>query len=1166
MIIIIVSAGCKNDASNPSQVFELLQPSHTGISFVNQVDESVDLNIVTFEMLYNGAGVAVGDITSNGYHDIFLASNMGKSRLFQNEGDFRFTDITESAGINTEGKWASGVTLVDINNDGLLDIYISFGGPYADPLRRANELYINNGDGTFTESALDFGIADTGVSTQAVFFDYNKSGYLDLYVLNNGHGDVPPNVIKPRLLNGEHINTDRLYRNNGDGTFTDVSAEAGILIEGYGLGINVFDINGNGWPDIHTANDFLPNDVVYINNGDGTFTNRAAEYFRHQSYASMGTDFGDINNDGLMDIITVDMLPQSNRRVKQMYETSGYERYLSQLLMGFEPQVKRNVLQLNSGKSPFGHPVFTDIAPFAGVERTDWSWSALFADVDNDGYLDLMITNGLPRNPADNDFSKIKMDILRSGEFNRPMMVRLFDELQNLEGIFENNYLFKNNGDLTFGNVSELWGFREPSYSSGAAFADLNNDGHLDLVISNINHEVFVYKNLSQNENNYVQIKLAGPENNLQGIGTKLSLYFEGRSLHHQYSVSRGYLSAMATPVHFGLGSATVIDSLVVTWPDSQKQVITGLKVNNQEVVKYGERPADTVKFSGSETDRVQTFVNVTEKAGVDFVHQEDNFNDFNIQPLLPHKFSRTGPGIAVGDVNKNGLDDFFIGGAFRQSGRIYLQNSDGTFTGRDLDDGPAFEKDTGALLFDANGDGFLDLYVASGGSEFAPGSQYYRDRLYLGDGNGLFTHEPDALPDIRSSTSVVIAADIDRDSTLELFTGSRVVPNHYPQKPENYILKFRDGKYEDITDEIAPGLRNIGMVTSALWTDYNNNGWKDLILVGEWMPVTVFENRNGRLFNVTAELGLSQTVGWWNSITAADFNQDGFTDYIAGNLGLNSLLRNSENGPVQMHSNDFDGNGIIDPVISRIIEGVRHPVHLRDEMVLQIPEMARRFPTYKSYGEAALEDIFSARQLNEADVYSIDTFESSLFRNRGGNGFNIEPLPTQAQFAPVFGTVAGDFNGNGYPDLLLIGNSFSTDVFLGRYKAFNGLMLQNDGTGNFDPVSYDNSGFYLDQDGKSLAAIAGPHGKQRIVAARNDGRAEIFENSGIGGSYQVRAEESETSAVITFSDGRREKVEFYRGSGYLSQSVRSVILTQNIQKIDFFGSDGITRTVTPSF
>jgi enediyne biosynthesis protein E4 len=371
MIILIVTVGCKNDASNPSQVFELLQPSHTGISFVNQVDESVDLNIVTFEMLYNGAGVAVGDITSNGYHDIFLASNMGKSRLFQNEGDFRFTDITESAGINTEGKWASGVTLVDINNDGLLDIYISFGGPYADPLRRANELYINNGDGTFTESALDFGIADTGVSTQAVFFDYNKSGYLDLYVLNNGHGDVPPNVIKPRLLNGEHINTDRLYRNNGDGTFTDVSAEAGILIEGYGLGINVFDINGNGWPDIHTANDFLPNDVVYINNGDGTFTNRAADYFRHQSYASMGTDFGDINNDGLMDIITVDMLPQSNRRVKQMYETSGYERYLSQMLMGFEPQVKRNVLQLNSGQSPFGHPVFTDIAPFAGVERTD---------------------------------------------------------------------------------------------------------------------------------------------------------------------------------------------------------------------------------------------------------------------------------------------------------------------------------------------------------------------------------------------------------------------------------------------------------------------------------------------------------------------------------------------------------------------------------------------------------------------------------------------------------------------------------------------------------------------------------------------------------------------------------------------------------------------------
>ncbi len=1164
VIVFFMFAGCKSEINIPSEMFELLHSSETGISFVNRVDESVDLNIVTFEMLYNGAGVAIGDITNNGYNDIFLASNMGESRLYKNEGDFRFTDITSQSGIHTEGKWASGVTLVDINNNGLLDIYISFGGPYADPARRANELYINNGNGTFTERALEYGIANTGISTQAVFFDYNKDGFLDLYVLNNGHGDVPPNVIKPKLLNGEHINTDKLYRNNGDGTFTDVSAESGILIEGYGLGINVFDINGNGWPDIHVANDFLPNDLVYINNGDGTFTNRAAGYFRHQSYASMGTDFGDMNNNGLMDIITVDMLPESNKRLKQMYESAGYERYLSQQVMGYEPQVKRNVLQLNSGQTPYGHPVFADIAPLAGVESTDWSWSALFADLDNNGRLDLMITNGLPRNPADNDFSKIKMDILRSGVFDRSMMERLYDELQHLDGVFEKNYLFRNNGDLTFSNVSSEWGFREPSYSNGAAFADLNNDGQLDLVINNINQEVFIYSNRSQHENHFLQIKISGPENNRQGIGAKLSLYFDDESLHHQYSVSRGYLSAMATPVHFGLGKATEIDSLVVIWPDDQKQVITALPVNSIAEVVYGEQPLIPVKYEPPSTEMSQIFKNITESAQMDFIHTEENFIDFNIQPLLPHKFSRTGPGIAVGDMNKNGLDDFFIGGGFGQSGRVFLQNMDGTFTGHDLDPGSAYEKDTGALLFDANGNGHLDLYVASGGSEFAPGSQYYRDRLYFGDGTGKFTHISDALPDIRGSSSVVVAADIDQDGSLELFVGSRVVPNHYPKKPEIFILKYAGGRYKDITEEVAPGLKNIGMVTSAIWSDYNNNGWKDLILVGEWMPVTVFENRNGSLVNVTADLGLAETVGWWNSITAADFNQDGFTDYVAGNLGLNSLLRNRENGPVMMHIGDFNGNGITDPLISRVVHGERYLVHLRDDLVLQIPEMARRFPTYSSYGDAKLNDILSSRQMNEAESYSIHTFQSSLIQNRNGNGFEVKPLPVEAQFAPVFGIMTADFDGDGNTDILLSGNSYSTDVFTGRYDAFSGLVLMGDGNGNFKAIQYAETGFYLDKDGKSLVTLGGADGEKLVLAARNDGRAELFKITNPQEAKRLRAEENEISAIISFQDGSKEKVEFYHGSGYLSQSARSVYLTGKMREITFYNIQGVTRTVSP--
>lgn len=1165
LCVVLLVAGCAKDEP-ASELFELLPSSHTGIDFRNEVVESVELNIVTFEMIYNGAGVVAADFNNDGLQDLFFASNMGKSRLYINQGDYTFRDITETSGIDTEGKWANGVTVTDINGDGFPDLYISFGGPYAEPRRRANELYINNGDLTFTERAEEYALADTGFSTQSVFFDYNKDGYPDLFVLTNGQGETPPNVIRPKQINGEHITTDRLYRNNGDGTFTNVSAEAGILIEGYGLGVNVLDINGDGWPDIHAANDFLPNDVLYLNNGDGTFTDRAADYFPLQSYSSMGTDFGDINNDGLMDLIVVDMLPENDALTKRMNTTMGYERSASELAAGYTPQVKRNVLQLNRGSLPGKDPLFSDIALLAGVAATDWSWSALFADFDNDGYQDLTVTNGIPRNPADADFSDHKMNLLRVSGFNRQTMETLFQDLQDLEGSYLPNKIFRNNGDLTFTDKSESWGFRTPTYSTGAVYVDLNNNGLLDLVINNTFEPASVYRNIAgASGNSYLSIKLTGNKQNSLGIGATITIYAGGGTYHQYNSVARGYLSAMAAPLHFGMGEHTHADSVVVIWPDDTVQTIENVAVNQRIEVVQQNAAGKKVNWDRKEDSSALAeplFREVSEEKGVMFTHQEEDFIDFRIQPLLPHKFSKLGPGIAVGDVNRDGLDDFFVGGGFGQPAELFIQNPDGTFTSNPLEHGESYEKDMGALFLDINGDGFIDLYVGSGGSEFRAGSEYYRDRVYFGDGEGVFTLQSGILPDIRTSTSVVIATDFDRDGSKELFIGSRVLPNQYPLAPESYILKYREGAFTDITDQVAPGLRKIGMVTSAIWTDFNNDSWPDLMVVGEWMPLTVFENRQGVLHNVTRELGLAETTGWWNSIVAGDFNRDGYMDYVAGNLGLNTLLQNRTEGPVQIHYGDFNQDGLIDPVISRIINGVRKPVHLKDDLLLQMPVLSRRFTSYKEYGSAALTDLLSTEHLNSGQTYSSDTFQTSLVMNMAGERMEVSPLPVEAQFAPVFGMLSGDYDGDGIPDLLVTGNSYSTEMFTGWYDASKGLYLKGDGAGGFTPVRLTASGFHVLGDAKSLTELRGADNKKLILSARNDDTLLLFESSLF--YHNIDLKNQEESVLITWQNGETEKREFYDGGGYLSQKGRTLSLIGPVENVLIFDGSGNSRTWVP--
>lgn len=1149
-------------------LFKKLLPTDTGIYFSNKIRESPELNVVTYEMLYNGAGVGVGDLNNDDLMDVFFASNMGKSKLYLNEGDFQFRDITDTAGIQTKGKWASGVTFVDINHDGYLDIYVSFGGPYANPERRSNELYINNGDSTFTEYAKKYNIADTGFTTHAAFFDYNKDGLLDLYLLTNAQGNVPPNVIREKKINGEHPNTDKLYKNNGDKTFTDVSKKAGILIEGYGLGINILDINKDGWPDIHISNDFLSNDIIYQNNQDGTFTDKVDTYFRHQSYAAMGTDFGDINNDGLMDIISLDMLPANNERIKKMYQSAGYDRFKSEIKSGYTRQYKRNTLQLNTGLSPNGTYSFSDISPLAGVEATDWSWSALFADYDNDGLQDLMITNGVPRNATDNDFSIYKMNLLRRYGFNRKTQESLFKKIQDLDGSHVKNFLFKNNGDLTFSDSSRAWGFRQKSYSTGAAYADFNNDGALDIVINNINNPSFIYKNRSDSvKHNYIKLKLKGSKKNRQAIGSSVSLYSDEKKLHRYYSISRGYLSSMATPIHFGLGSNIEVDSLVIIWPDNSKKVIKDPTINKLLEIKYDPENNNNINWSRQKKfklSRPTIFDDVTEEKKIDFIHEEHEFIDFKIQPLLPHKFSKLGPGIAVGDVNNDGRDDFFIGGAFEQSGEIFLQNKNGSFISSTLESGSNYEEDMGSLLMDFNKDGNLDLYVASGGSEFRANSKYYQDRLYIGDGTGKFNHKPNAIPQINSSTASVTAADFDHDGIEELFVGGRVVSSQYPKAPESYILKWQNNKFTDITEKVAQELKRIGMVTSATWTDYNNDNWVDLILVGEWMPITVFENRKGNLVDVTEKLGLSRTVGWWNSITTGDFNQDGYTDYAMGNLGLNTTLKNEQNESVKIHYTDFNNDGIIDPVISKIVNGKRYPIHLKDDVTRQIPSLKRRFPTYESYGEAILTDIFSRESLENAKKHTINTFKTSILMNNKGNSFEISPLPNEAQMAPIFGIQSADYDSDGYTDLLMIGNSFSTEVFNGWYDAFNGLLLKGNGKGIFEPTLFEESGFYFNKDSKALAKIAGVNNQNLILAAHNNGDLKAFQHDHKNApNSQITAKEDEAWAEIYYKNGISEKVEFYAGGGYLSQSSKLIVLSKKVDYVVFYDQAGSSRKVT---
>jgi len=1090
-------------------LFASLDAGRTGLTFANTITESDSVNVLSYYYCYNGGGVAVGDFNNDGQPDLFFGGNMVSSRLYLNTGNLHFRDVTEIARLTTTD-WIMGVSVVDINNDGWLDVYLNVAGPQrARPGR--NRLFINGGVDkagvpTFTEKAVEYGLGDGSFNVQSAFFDYDRDGDLDMYLMTNQVNGVDKNmVIPPDYAVTRGATTDRLYENRGVAdslghpVFVDVSARTGITHEGYGLGLSIADLNADGWPDVYVANDFMTNDHLYLNQRTGqsgapAFRDQCRASQRHQSYNGMGVDVADINNDTRPDVLVVDMLPQTNARRKTTIAGMNYEKFLLETQAGYVPQFMRNTLQLNRGNGPTGLQ-FSDIGQLAGVHATDWSWGPLLADFDNDGFRDLYITNGFAKNITDLDFANYQAAETMFGP-QQARNDRQRELTKRLTGVKVSNYVFRNTGHLTFTDETQNWGISQPSYSNGAVYADLDSDGDLDLVTSNINQPAYLHENRANKRpdiDNFLSISLVGSPQNRRGVGSTVTVYDGSRSQASYVSPVRGYLSSIETPLHIGMGRASRADSIAVVWPDGRRQVMKNVPVNQSITLDY--RNARAEKIAPKSPDK-PLFVGANDALGIHYKHLENRHNDFAGNPLLLRQYDRSGPALAVGDADGKNGDDFFVGGSAGQPGMLFRQQANGTFVGTAINQTEARCEDAGALFFDADNDGDVDLYVASGGSEFKPESADYQDRLYLNDAanknqKGKFTLSPNALPIMRTSKSCVTGADYDRDGDIDLFVGGRYEPGAYPKSPRSYLLQNDGGTFRDVTAQIAPELARIGMVSGAVWTDFDNDGWIDLIGVGEWMPVTFFQNRRGVLVNITAKTGLGESRGWWNSILPVDIDRDGDMDYVAGNAGTNLDYAPKPGQPLELVAGDFDHNGRIKPVVFQyVLTGSSSyqqvPFAGRDDLLKQWAGLRNVFLDYAAYGQATLTQLLTNTRPDEITRLKASTFETSIVENLGRGQFRRKALPVEAQFSAVFGILADDFTGDGLPDLLLTGNNHAGEVLYGWADASLGILLTGNGRGNFRAVSPEYSGLFLSGDHRGLIQLRSNRGGTVVLAAPN--------------------------------------------------------------------------------
>ena len=1176
LYFIAILFGCQ---SKPNTQFQALPSAQTGITFNNIIEDHDTLSILSYEYIYNGGGVAIGDLNGDALQDLVFTGNMVDNAVYLNKGNLKFQDISRESGLLLEQRWSSGVTLVDVNVDGLLDIYITATG-HDKVVDKSNQLFVNqgvneNGIPTFKEKGKEYGIADNSNSTNATFFDYDNDGDLDLFVIvNKMRPDQQPSRYRKKAKDGSSATTDKLYENVwnetlGHPVFKDVGKQAGILTEGFSLGVNICDLNEDGWKDIYITNDYLSNDLLYINNQDGTFTNQADIYFKHTSFSAMGNDVMDLDNDGDSEIIALDMLPKDNYRRKTMMPPNKYVDYINNEKYDYQFQSMRNTLQANQGVNALedSQAVFSDVGLMAGIAATDWSWTPLVADFDNDGWRDLIVTNGFPKDVTDRDFIDYNMDV---GTYAKDGF--LIDKIPSVQ---INNYAFKNNGDLSFSDVSGDWGILEPSFSNGAAYGDLDNDGDLDYVVNNINATASVYENKNLNQSNWLRIQLKGPKMNPFGIGAKVLVYDDSLGMQvNDFTLTRGYLSSVEPFLHFGLSKVNEVDSVVVKWQDGKYEKLTNISANQTLVVLYQSANTPQNNFVKAK-NTTSLFKEITKDLGVNFVHQELDYIDFNVQPMLPHKLSQYGPALAVSDVNGDGLDDVFISGSHFEKGTFLVQQANGQFTHEDLidygtDKAAVKPEELGALFFDADQDGDDDLYVVHGGYEYVLTDSQYIDRIYINE-NGRFVWNPNALPENLSSGLSVKAADYDQDGDLDLFVSGRVNPTKYPLPVDSYILKNESSengiRFVDVTAEVAPMLIEIGMISDALWTDYNNDGQIDLILAGEFMPIQFLKNVGGTFQDETNLSGIQQHTGWWNSLTSGDFDNDGDMDYVVGNTGRNTNTDISEKHPIKVYYKDFDnnGNGDLFPACyfpDRAGEMKEYPYFGRLEIAKQYNIIPKKFPFHKELAVTTMDKLFTVEEMEGCLILAANNFNSSYIENLGNGDFALSALPTLAQRSPIYGMQTVDVNQDGNLDVLMVGNDYGMEVSVGRMDAHDGLIAFGDGQGNFSLKGANETGFIVQEDAKALVRLYHQSsGHQLFIASHNRGPLKIFKGA-VSGKY-IDLKEGDVSAIIELKNGETRKQEFYYGAGFLSQSSRSLSLDNSINKVTIIDSRGEKRMIT---
>lgn len=1157
-------------------LFELLDSKQTGIEFNNDITEFDSLSILNSEFIYNGGGVGIGDLNGDGLQDLYFTGNQVENKFYLNQGNLKFADVTEQAHAQKyPGQWSSGINILDINVDGKQDIYIcnTFD---PDPEKRKNLLFVNQGNTDkgiplFKEMAAEYGIADTTHSSNAQFFDYDNDGDLDLFIAVNEMDTRYPNQYFPKVTDGSSPNRDRLYRNDWAASanhpvFTDVSDTAGIKLAGYSHSALITDFNEDGWLDIYVANDYVTNDLIYINNKNGTFTNQIASIFKHQASSAMGSDVADINNDGKIDLFTTEMLPYHNKRKKLFLNANNYNNYINNEVYGYEYQYARNTLQVNQGINPEnGLPVFSETAFLGGLQETEWSWTPLLADLDNDGNRDIFVTNGFPRDVTDHDFGAFRS--------NYSYLIAPLELQAQIPQIKVPKFAFKNEGDLHFSDQSKQWGVDKVAFTNGAAYGDLDNDGDLDLVTNNIEDKAFVFKNTQNDQKkkspNYLRIKLIGSKNNPDAFGAKVTAYFGGKAQTAQLTSARGYISTSENIAHFGLGTIAKVDSVVIDWTGNMRSKLTDVKINQLLEVRYDNAlSAPMANNDGLFEDLDAASI------GLNFIHRDTDYIDFNFQKTLPHKFSHYGPSIAVGDVNGDGLEDAYISGSARADGMWMIQSATGFIQkpGVYKIDPEKREEELGSLLFDADGDGDLDLYLVHGSNQYETGSTLYQDVMMVNDGKGNFSLAANALPKETSCGQVVKAADFDGDGDLDLFVGGRVLPRSFPKTDKSFLFR-NDSKekdkpvFTDITAQVFPGLTEIGLVSDALWTDFNNDNKPDLIIANEWDALVFLQNEGRGFKNITKETGISDKLGWWTSLAGGDFDNDGDIDYVAGNFGENLYFKCTGEEPLRLYAKDFDDNGLYDPFIScywqdSIGNRKEYFYHTRDDMIKQLVLIRRKFQTYADFGAATVQDVFSKVELQGAQILQSNWMSTSYVENLGGGKFKITALPTPAQLAPIYGILPYDIDQDGLLDIIMVGNDFGMELLQGRADAFNGLILKNKGNNQFNALLLNESHFFVPGDARALTRLAIGNKQEMLLASQNRGALKAFAPK-MQPQQIIPLAGNEVKAQIIFKNGQKQMRELYWGSSFLSQEPRNITLHHNIQEINLFDAKNhLTRTL----